>query len=571
MRWVLIISALFSIIGCNKIAETTNSQSPSGTAQSSPVSSTPNGSGNFCAATSNPVALDSAYQADGVCCVASAVTLEGNLVSRCLNAEEKEQTPKGDTFFSVPSNSAFNVQRLAWPETLTIPVDESNKYQLADMNGDHLMDLVTTARDAEGDSQKNRVAVFLAKQGSQGQSFLKPFTIDLPRSSADDTMTAVVTGDFDCDGKKDIAVADKAAKTIDFIYNAGDSCFSATIKTLELTAPPTLLQAVDTDRDGCDDLLIATKPSDKVPEGVANLLLYKGKLGELPVLAGEVHVGGPIVTATSTIHEVTTNISRMTTCPFPDSNHLALAIEFHLESYETWVKILDISGGAILSLGPYYSVTEFDGTTVKSEGAVRNDVDNESLLFKDLNGDGVCDLAWTQVVGGAFYAGGYPGGTESTLDFATRVGVWTNGLGPLGFAAGAVLFGRDHYDPQFFRGTFKDYSTYLYSEKNVAADFNGDTSPDLAMFHSDVDRPSAINIYYEKKGGDKSLNLIDSYEYLCSYRSSDTATATDKPLGGNRLIATDMDGDGQQDLVFLRKGGLIVLTRKCLTGTICTH
>jgi Bacterial Ig-like domain (group 3)/FG-GAP-like repeat/FG-GAP repeat len=109
--------------------------------------------------------------------------------------------------------------------------------------------------------------------------------------------TAIVAGDFNNDGKMDLAVADNVAKDVEIFYGNGDGTFSAG-PILTVTAPPVSLVTGDFNGDGNLDLAVGCSPGTTNSGTTVTVFLNNGS-GNFGVgLSTTVALGG---TPTDTI------------------------------------------------------------------------------------------------------------------------------------------------------------------------------------------------------------------------------------------------------------------------------
>jgi hypothetical protein len=138
----------------------------------------------------------------------------------------------------------------------SIPLGQSlSKIVTADFNGDGKLDLAVT------DSVGNTAIILL---GNSDGTFGTPITI--PVGNQPD---AVVTGDFNNDGKLDLAIANYADGTVTLLLGNGDGTFTqATGSPYAVGRGPVALAAADFNGDGKLDLAVANST-----DGTVSILL----------------------------------------------------------------------------------------------------------------------------------------------------------------------------------------------------------------------------------------------------------------------------------------------------------
>ncbi len=127
-----------------------------------------------------------------------------------------------------------------------------------DFNGDGVVDVVTV----NSNSTDNTVSVLLGNGGLAGQINPDGTVNNLPIFQSPliyavgSRPAGIVTGDFNADGKPDIAVANTGDGTVSVLYGKGDGTFQPAV-TLIVGNAPVGIAAGDIDGDGNLDLVVA--------------------------------------------------------------------------------------------------------------------------------------------------------------------------------------------------------------------------------------------------------------------------------------------------------------------------
>jgi len=318
---------------------------------------------------------------------------------------------------------------------------------------------------------------------------------------------AVVSSDFNGDGKLDLAVANSASSNVSILLGNGDGTFQAPLN-LNVGSGPVSVVAGDFNGDGKLDLAVANSASNDV-----SILLGNG------------------------------------------DGTFQSAVEYAADAGPQWIVSGDFNGDGKLDLAVANRLADDvsvflgngDGTF---EPALNNTVAGApfALAIGDFNGDGKLDLVAAIFGGqgsvllgngdGTFQLAGYAAGGavsvvagdfngDGKLDIALGIIPEAN-MGP---ATVSVLQGNGD-------GTFEPPSNYSVGPNSYissvvvgAGDLNGDGKLDLAVTTS---------------GGEDSLSL------LLNYGDGAFQTALNYPAGSVPIAtaAGDFNGDGRLDLAF---------------------
>ena len=340
---------------------------------------------------------------------------------------------------------------------------------LADVNGDGILDIIS----ANGDSPTGDggVSVLLGN----GDGTFKPAV----KIAAGGSPAMLVVGDFNNDGKQDIAVSNFAttgsglpavggppANTVSIYFGNGDGSFQAPINTP--TGDAAGLFAADFNNDGKLDLAVTTS-------SIVQILLNKGK--------------GTFTVTDTAVNGFSTPI---------------LGGDFNSDGNQD----LLVFGTEMLGNG--------DGTFTVNPGQALMG----SGFLADFNGDGLPDLTEQTVSDGRFFVGqmafGLPGGTwapsfitsvtsdgpgvAADFDSDGKTDIYGNGWAPLfGIAPpagapdvpGGLFLGRG--DGTFNRVSY-GLSQFGEAGSTAVGDLDGNGSPDLVLTGGDVNGVLGVQV-----------------------------------------------------------------------------
>ena len=321
---------------------------------------------------------------------------------------------------------------------------------------------------------------------------------------------AVVTGDFNGDGKPDLAVANYADNTAEVFLSNGDGTFGSGLVTTTGEGPDALA-AGDFNGDGKLDLAVANQTESTISIFLGN--------------------GDGTLTLNSTLTMDTTAPIWLTAADFLAEGMLDLAV-------------VSQAGDVDVFLG--------NGNGTFEETSVLPDAGNlpVALAVGDFNGDGILDLAQANnkdnTVGILL---GSNTGTFTALGTAPAVGhgpqgILTadfNGDGLLDLAVANQTDGTVSILLSEGSATFGPQTTFATAAGPVAlaaGDFNGDGNLDLAVTDQSA---SAVSILFGNGDGTFQTHLD---------------TATDASPAG--LVAGDFNNDGRLDVAVAAKGAGVV-------------
>ncbi len=155
---------------------------------------------------------------------------------------------------------------------------EATSAVTADLNGDGFLDLAV-ANLADSVSH-GTVTIFLgAGDGT--------FTLLSTKTTVGVDPYMIAYGDFNGDGKVDLATANNADDTVSYLLGNGDGTFQPTIASAYLGQFTTSLAAGDINGDGVTDVVAITQSTPTgSPDGIASILLSEPNLTAVAVVNG---------------------------------------------------------------------------------------------------------------------------------------------------------------------------------------------------------------------------------------------------------------------------------------------
>lgn len=321
----------------------------------------------------------------------------------------------------------------------------------ADFNGDGIPDLALTSVD------QNLVTVLL---GNGDGTFTAA-----PDLNTGTTPQCVTTGDFKGDGILDLAVVGGNSALI-FLGN-GDGSFNQTTSSPQLGGSPVKMAFGDFNNDGIADLAVTNSLQN------GSVLIFLGK-------------GDGTFTAAPTNPAAGTSDVGVATGDFDGDGNLDLAVSQYGAATTDAVAILCGNGDGTFKPAVFYSGVELNF---------------ESVVVADLNGDGIADLI----------------------------------LGQFWFGPVSVLLGNG--DGTFQKGQSVNASVPLSPGYLAVADFDGDGVPDVAIPNQDLSGTVVVLLTQNTQtltatlnnvapSGPGSHQVVATYPGDNNYRSSTSAATT---------------------------------------------
>ena len=374
----------------------------------------------------------------------------------------------------------------------------------------------------------------------------------------------VITGDFNGDGKADLAVANDIDNNISVLINKGDGTFKATVNYVAGNRPSSVTKG-DFNGDGKADLAAANYNSGTISVFLGNgdgsfaaAVNYSGGATPIFVTTGDFNGDGKIdlITASAGSNYVSVIINN------GDGTFIA-PVNYPVGAIPNSIAVGDFNNDgtqdlAVLNGGAPYNVSVLLGN---GDGTFRATVNYSvgagprEIITADLNGDGKLDLAVANYSNNnvSVLIGNGDGTFQARVNYSAGTyprslsSVDLNGDGKLDLAVAnygsnnvSVLLGNGN-------GTFQapvNYSAGRYPQSITAADFSGDGQPDLAVI-------SSGNICVLLGNGDGTFRVTQNYE---AGASVSFVTATDFNRDGITDLAVVNPGSGEGISVLLGNG-----------------
>ncbi len=366
-------------------------------------------------------------------------------------------------------NADGSLQALGFTRNFNVESATAGAFAVGDLNGDGKPDLAVI--DSANDSVRvllNAGSGFVEDGGSAGNGFHETGSFPVAQDP-----TAISEGDFNGDGKPDLAVASQLGVTI--LLGKGDGTFSA-LPDHPLLSAPSAISVADLDGDGKLDLAIATPASNDV-----NILVGNGD--------GTFHAPVPSETVDP--------------------------MSFVAGTYPVGLTVADFNGDGTPDIGVADRGIRGDndgalGVLIGNDDATFQSVVNEptpsnfglnTIASGDFNGDGKLDVVTSDpsadvvdvLLGtgdSAFQKPIRAFNDNTSDDLAGNVVADFNGDGKPDLVAAdglGTLPGNNvnlftylgNGDGTFTRGA--EIVPNVFTEGMVAGDFNGDGKPDLAV------------------------------------------------------------------------------------------
>ena len=392
----------------------------------------------------------------------------------------------------------------AFAPPVNYPIDNSPyAFVVADLRKNRKIDLITV-NNPNGVDAPGTISVLLGN----GDGTFAPHV----EYEVGDYATGVVAGDFNDDGKIDLAVSNNFDNTISILYGNGDGTFQPQV-VVDVASGPMSIATGDFNGDGKADLIASC-----VGSGVVSILLNGGN-GEFTLVNSPSGLFNP-------------DLSLVITGDFNGDGNVDAIISSKIQEQL------------------YFLAGEGNGS-LKSPVALSRRTLGEiySVTSADINNDGKVDLAFVaDAPAGLFVMLGEGNGEFKAPLLSTVAGVSSialadvNGDGLLD-AVTPATYGSLEISLGDGKGRFGISRTTstpapIYGPNStVAADFNGDGKLDLAIAEENFPTGQVSVVLGNGKGGFGSPII--------------SALLSEAINNGDGMFSGDFNGDGKLDLIIM--------------------
>jgi FG-GAP-like repeat len=377
---------------------------------------------------------------------------------------------------------------------------------LADFNGDGLPDV------AVADGLSTLISVWI----NQGGGLLGNPT-DIPTACTNCNLQSITSGDFNHDGKIDLATP------ASILYGHGDGSFQAPATFLS-GSDPTVVAAADFNRDGYSDLVVGNG-------GATNLSLL---------------LGNPRVVRQPLSPQVGYSPRAVATADFNGDHQADLAV------------VVNGANGARILLGK--------GNGTFTQGVTLPVASPGALVAADFNGDGNTDLAVSGETGASIFLGNGDGTFTTGAQYAGFYGDCTDNQWPAHTCFAVADFNGDGIPDLAGALWIQDQVMFLFG--------NGDGTFRRGPILTLSDAPQGLaagDFNHDGKMDVVVTGYLGTVQVLPGNGDGTFASPViiQLPIGGLAGVAAgDVDGDGNLDIVVAGGGGasFISLGVYILTG-----
>lgn len=456
-------------------------------------------------------------------------------------------------FFLGSSSNAYSATEYFQPELITSrfadPVIRAGNGPAAilvtDLDEDGAADLVVVAKDSDA------IGIQPGEGGGR-YDFLR-----YKGFPAGNSPVALALGDFNDDGRKDIAVVAQDDNAVDVFLCKEDGGFEPRNEYI-VGARPSAITIADLNADGVADLVTANSASNTVSVMAGKSDGTFGKAKQFPTGINPVDIAAfdSVSEGSTVIATVNSGDNSISILTINDDGSLGSAVSYGVGRSPSSVAVADINGDKRIDIAV---ANQDDGTVGVLFGESDGSFSAQTVLdgaaeplrvaLTDLDGDSRLDIITAGATGDvAVFKGGKGGSFEPAVRYAAgthlsdlavadangdgRKDVVVTNYGGISGNGDGIIFLFANGDGTLQARTDYDLADIVFAEGVAEGDLNGDGKPDLAVVYGPDSGGSILQVWVGTSTG--GLELKQNIAI---------------PSGAGQVYVADITGDGKDDLV----------------------